>query len=347
MKKFSILTLSFFLLFPALSYATSGACSSHDGVNCSSAAPDGKVMCNDGWENSSVYFSDAAECSICTPPIKTNCSTEADYAALAEQLNASGSSRYTPVSSDGLLTACRSSITQYQAGNISYQQCLSKSQVIYTAPVQSVDATCKQQFGTYSVPSPTKTGYCVCESGYSFNSAKQCVQQVKFDIDALCKKDYGNNSSYNKESNKCECAEGYWADNDTNQCETPEVFCSVVPNSHPVTNGCACDDGFALVSGLCVQNRPEKYSTQTSAASASTTIVGTSKITPVSRAVKTPKHLQEFLSQPTKPSEQFIATSTSNPMQISTTSTQTKMPHRFWQTLISVFSKLNPLLWFR
>lgn len=36
-----------------------GACSGHDGVNCA-AGPDsdGSVICNDGWEDSSVDYDD-------------------------------------------------------------------------------------------------------------------------------------------------------------------------------------------------------------------------------------------------------------------------------------------------
>ena len=35
-----------------------GACSSHDGVNCSTGPDsDGSVICNDGWRNSTVKYS--------------------------------------------------------------------------------------------------------------------------------------------------------------------------------------------------------------------------------------------------------------------------------------------------
>ena len=44
-------------------YATSGACSYHDGVNCNAgAASDGSVICNDGWTDSSVQYSAMTEC---------------------------------------------------------------------------------------------------------------------------------------------------------------------------------------------------------------------------------------------------------------------------------------------
>ena len=55
--------LCLLFVFPVTVSATSGACSYHGGVNCNAGAnSDGKVVCNDGWVNSSVYFSDAEEC---------------------------------------------------------------------------------------------------------------------------------------------------------------------------------------------------------------------------------------------------------------------------------------------
>ena len=65
MKKQHIL-FAFILIFIFTQNALSagyGACSSHSGVNCASGATmTGKVTCNDGWVNSSVYYSDVMEC---------------------------------------------------------------------------------------------------------------------------------------------------------------------------------------------------------------------------------------------------------------------------------------------
>lgn len=64
MKKILIL-IALTLLTQNISFATSGACSSHSGVNCSAGASyTGHVQCNDRWENSSVLFSDAEECKV-------------------------------------------------------------------------------------------------------------------------------------------------------------------------------------------------------------------------------------------------------------------------------------------
>jgi len=64
MKKIFLFVIAIILIIPNISFATSGACSSHGGVDCSAGpAYGGKVMCNDGWVNSSVSFSSAQECN--------------------------------------------------------------------------------------------------------------------------------------------------------------------------------------------------------------------------------------------------------------------------------------------
>lgn len=58
-----LITVLILLFIPVFVSATSGACSWHNGVNCSAGADiNGKVQCNDGWVNSSVYFYNANEC---------------------------------------------------------------------------------------------------------------------------------------------------------------------------------------------------------------------------------------------------------------------------------------------
>jgi hypothetical protein len=60
---FGVLFLIIGLLPFQITYATSGACSWHGGVNCSAgASADGNSMCNDGFESSVSYYS-MVECS--------------------------------------------------------------------------------------------------------------------------------------------------------------------------------------------------------------------------------------------------------------------------------------------
>jgi len=93
MKKYFLLILLIggFFFLPIRSYATSGACSSHAGVNCNAGADwDGSVICNDGWKNSSVKYSDMVECAeqpkyYCTPEQYNELQDKYSIASLVKQ----------------------------------------------------------------------------------------------------------------------------------------------------------------------------------------------------------------------------------------------------------------------
>jgi len=65
------------ILIPISTYATSGACSYHGGVDCTKKYTQVYAVCNDGWVNSSVKYSDMQECrlklNICIYPTQTRC----------------------------------------------------------------------------------------------------------------------------------------------------------------------------------------------------------------------------------------------------------------------------------
>ena len=86
LKKLIPFLLLFSLLIPSTSFAATGtgACSGHDGVNCT-AGPDtdGSVICNDGWTGSSVYYRDIR--SVCTDdfrPFRDVVDTHPNYEAI-------------------------------------------------------------------------------------------------------------------------------------------------------------------------------------------------------------------------------------------------------------------------
>lgn len=63
MKKFIPLLVFVLLVIPISVFAISGACSYHEGVNCSAGADwDGSVICNDGNRDSSVLYKDMTMC---------------------------------------------------------------------------------------------------------------------------------------------------------------------------------------------------------------------------------------------------------------------------------------------
>jgi hypothetical protein len=70
---------------PDIALATSGACSSHGGVNCSAGEQlNGKVYCNDGWTDSSVNYDFMVSCKN----HKASCSME-EWMGLSQKYNIS------------------------------------------------------------------------------------------------------------------------------------------------------------------------------------------------------------------------------------------------------------------
>jgi hypothetical protein len=230
-----LIALSSLVLIPFNVLATSGACSYHSGVNCS-AGPDynGKVQCNDGWINSSVYFSDTDECKIsCIPPLKTSCGTEADYAALNTLLLKSGSLQGTQ-SGQAVLDACRTSIIQYQAQLQSYNICLSNSN---SSPVQSSCPANSYTSGNQCIcitgykADPTKT-FCIvaptptpltCDIGFLVRNG-QCISYTQDCMNSFGPNMVGITGPNNNST--CSCNLGY-------QWNTSKTACTLIPTIAP------------------------------------------------------------------------------------------------------------------
>lgn len=143
MKKIKILILISFLI-PINIYATSGACSYHGGVDCTKKYTQLKVVCNDGWTDSSVNYSDMQECKLklntCAYPTQTRCDvssieTQRDNALgssraiqgrsgtlgtpFAENQDAKTNEYYSP-----MISACNAQNTAYQSQLDQYNTCL-------------------------------------------------------------------------------------------------------------------------------------------------------------------------------------------------------------------------------
>lgn len=70
MKKILII-ITLVLITPSITFATSGTCSFHGGINCNAMSDwDGSAICNDGWRDSSETFYSALVCKeshhLCT-----------------------------------------------------------------------------------------------------------------------------------------------------------------------------------------------------------------------------------------------------------------------------------------
>ena len=142
MKKLLGVIFSLLFIIPLSANATSGACSYHGGVNCNSISPYGKVVCNDGWVNSSVNFADAEECKVSySCPLYDNyltCRTEDDYNSVLQTVNSmrgtqraiearrgllgSSFSTSSTVGQD-LLDDCRDDINRYNKAVIAQNSC--------------------------------------------------------------------------------------------------------------------------------------------------------------------------------------------------------------------------------
>lgn len=67
MNKLKYLLIVTILISAQLTFATSGACSSHEGVNCTAGpTSSGKVICNDGWAESRVGYEFTNICNNCS-----------------------------------------------------------------------------------------------------------------------------------------------------------------------------------------------------------------------------------------------------------------------------------------
>ena len=227
MKK--VIAFSLFILcfsFVGTAKATSGACSSHQGVNCSAGADwDGSVICNDGNTSSSVKYSDMSECatkSTCDALLySSGCSNEDFYTNQENYCNSlkisnmrSGLSRYgagEAVASENAcaekLQKCREEINQYKANLVLYDKCIKD------------ESAAKYKYLTANI------------------TAEYLVTQNK-----TCLNGFGQFSSYDQASNRCVCKTGFILDKN-NQCSLPLISVCVA-NSSKVGEKCVCNQGY-------------------------------------------------------------------------------------------------------
>jgi len=256
-KTFKIIISLFFVsfLFPNISLAISGACSSHAGVNCSAGFDsDGSVICNDGWIDSSVGYYSVQECNICSSYLyHTGCKNKSDFNLIRD--------KYGSVFSGMRIEAenkCLAEIQNYETKQVKYEQCMDLREEAVRVRSNYMDTKLKQileQFSTNNtIPKcPSNSSYnnttnnCPCDTGYII-SGNSCVS-----ADNLCKSSI-KDSKYNVTTRKCECGNGFVLKN--NQCisytntspQTPSC-----PTNSSYTNGqCTCNEGYNYFNGVCM-----------------------------------------------------------------------------------------------
>lgn len=210
------------LIFPSQADAISGSCSYHGGVACSLGSDyDGSVICNDGWRDSSVSFSDAQECKVSqfTCPIPSG--SKSDCGSLRAQLGRSGNLG-TPFG-DNELAQCEAQNTQYDNAQTAYQQCLSSQASIQTQQFNTYVQSSQQQENDWQAQEQTKYDvYCESSQGIGskwvgdFGPSGSCKPN-KSDFWKSCQQKMGTNATYDKASGYCTCYSGYVVDSN-NQC---------------------------------------------------------------------------------------------------------------------------------
>jgi hypothetical protein len=212
------------LIFPSHVGATSGSCSSHGGVACSLGSDyDGSVICNDGWKDSSVSFSNADECKTSLPSCPLPSGAKSDCGSLRAQL-ARGQLLGTPFG-DNELAQCDAQNTAYDSAQSAYQQCLVSQSAIQSQQFNNYVDQSKSRDQAFNQQMQTKyDAYCVSSQGVGsvwvgeFGPNGSC-KPTNSDFWKSCQGKMGTNATYDKSSGDCACYSGYVV-GANNQCIT-------------------------------------------------------------------------------------------------------------------------------
>jgi hypothetical protein len=222
------------LIFPNHASATSGSCSSHGGVACSLRSDyDGSVICNDGWRDSSVSFSDADECKTTLPSCPSPSGSKSDCGSLRAQL--ARSQLLGTTFGDDELAQCEAQNTAYDLVQSAYQQCLASQSAIQSQQFNTYVDQSKNQDLIFNQQMQVKyDAYCASSQGAGsvwvgdFGPSGSC-NPTSNDFLKSCQKQMGTNATYDKSSGYCTCYSGYVVDAN-NQCVTEAEPVTETPN---------------------------------------------------------------------------------------------------------------------
>ena len=189
----------------------SGACSYHGGVNCYAGADlDGSVVCNDGWRDSKVWYSDVIECSDTC--MKGYMQEYTDTILKCLQERTTTDSRLLQ-QRNALVNARFNGVYQLNAEQLSY---LTQEQL---NAVNAHDAA-KILTLLSSVVAELQANSRTCDQLTSIKSAFCLDLLPPSDPEQLCKKDYGPYSYFSL--GLCYCLPGYVFDSNSVQCSPTE-----------------------------------------------------------------------------------------------------------------------------
>ena len=190
-------------------------CSNHGGVNCTILNPDASITCNDGTidKSLSIYFLPQCQEAIrdtvkqqsefmaksgCMPPGEMACINEQSYQNLYKILTASKLATSELGKSE--LTQCRQDISDYQAKNQDYKQCLNENNnPQFDLPTNRLVQPilkiffCSVFYGDNSSYDPD-ADLCLCDNGFFMSNGK-CIQ-----ASLICQSKYGSRA-YAKNGN--------------------------------------------------------------------------------------------------------------------------------------------------
>lgn len=243
MKKvsFVFLVLSIFSAQYEFSEATSGACSYHNGVNCSiGPTSEGKVQCNDGWVNSFVYYSDTDECKVtaasCEYPVQPYCSLsqiESDRnSALGSATAISGrsgllgsdfaSSQTDSINAqyDAERSSCQSEWDIFKSKEKRYDSCLNSGKDMGKVMEEAHNLKILNEL----------TDFCLSENGKGSNPDikkfeardENPCSPTKEDFDRQCKQIHSE-SFYNSKESTCYCGGNLFYDSALETCVEESV----------------------------------------------------------------------------------------------------------------------------
>jgi murein L,D-transpeptidase YcbB/YkuD len=273
MSKFTpIIAIVFISLMATVpvAFATSGACSDHEGVNCMEQQANGNVICNDGWTGSAVSYDDVDECQMkpaCTQAqmnsLQQKYDVSADLAQIANlnnqiaSINSSqGTTNYTARISepeanamarvdalDAQISPLEDDLEQKDSSIIAECTALGYddiNQQIYAQQTQEEEQL--QQSAQVSCPANSVlTGStCTCNSGY-VGDGSSCITDSR-----SCQNKFGPNSYGNQ--GHCYCSAPYqW-----NQSQTSCVAQQSTNTSSSSTSQSPLEDSLAINSNLSI-----------------------------------------------------------------------------------------------
>ena len=218
MKKYLYILIFAYLIAPTVSFAISGACSDHGGVDCSIKSS-AFAICNDGTE-SSVFYVSVNECQndtsytpYCAAPYLSGCTTQADYNQLQTSYGRMGDG--APNNVNAQLAQCQQQIQNNVQKEQTYQTCLSAINNPQPNPLVT-------QFQQETIETEKETAQLKAQGDETVNATMQ----------AWCNDNYSVNSFYDATNTKgCDCNNGYQYSLSNDHCViTPPIIQATCSN---------------------------------------------------------------------------------------------------------------------